>query len=60
MRSSFRDWVGDHTAYPKELGELALAHKIVEDDEVAYARGDQLEKRRPLMQEWSDLITKGN
>jgi integrase len=58
MRSSFRDWVGDDTDYPKELGELALAHKIGEEDETAYARGDQLEKRRPMMQAWSDYISK--
>jgi len=57
MRSSFRDWVGNDTHHPKELGELALAHKIGDDDETAYARGDQLEKRRSLMQEWSGLIT---
>jgi integrase len=56
MRSSFRDWVGDETSYPRELAELALAHAIGDDDELAYARGDQLAKRRPMMQSWSDYI----
>jgi len=26
MRSTFRDWVGDNTKFPRELAELALAH----------------------------------
>jgi integrase len=59
MRSSLRDWVGDETSFARELGEIALAHELGDDTEQAYARGDQLAKRRPLMQAWSDFITAG-
>jgi integrase len=56
-RTGFRTWVGDETSFPRELGEIALGHALGDDTEQAYAQGDQLEKRRPLMQAWSDYIT---
>lgn len=56
-RSTFRDWVGDRTDYPSELAEIALAHSVGSKVEQAYRRGDMLEKRRPLMQEWADFLT---
>ncbi len=40
-----------------DLAELALAHVIGSTTEQAYARGSQVEKRRPLMSAWSDFIT---
>lgn len=49
MRSAFRDWGGDKTRAPRELLEAALAHAIGNQTEVAYARGDLLEKRRQIM-----------
>ena len=56
-RSTFRDWVGDRTGYSSELAEMALAHSVGSKVEQAYRRGDQLEKRRPLMQDWADFLT---
>jgi integrase len=55
-RSTFRDWAGEATGYANELCELALAHTIANKAEAAYRRGDMLEKRRPLMQEWADYV----
>ncbi|PSC03855.1 integrase [Alsobacter soli] len=55
FRSSFRDWAGDHTAFPRELLETALAHTIRDETERAYRRGDALEKRRQLMAAWADF-----
>lgn len=57
FRSTFRDWVGEKTDFPRDLAELALGHVIGSTTEQAYARGSQVEKRRPLMQAWSDFIT---
>jgi integrase len=54
FRSSFRDWCGDHTSFPRELAEAALAHKVGDETERAYRRSDALEKRRKLMQAWAD------
>ena len=57
FRSSFRDWVGDCTSFPREIAEAALAHKVGDSVELAYRRGDALEKRRALMEAWADHCT---
>ncbi len=48
FRSSFRDWAGDKTTFPREVAEAALAHAIGDETEQAYRRSDALEKRRTL------------
>jgi integrase len=53
FRSSFRDWAGNETHFPRELAEHALAHVIGDKAEQAYRRGDALEKRRGLMAAWA-------
>lgn len=55
FRSTFRDWAAESTAYPGEMVEMALAHTIGNKVEAAYRRGDLFEKRRRLMQDWSDF-----
>jgi integrase len=52
FRSTFRDWAGETTHYPREVCEAALAHGIKDKAEAAYARGDLFVKRAALMQEW--------
>jgi len=52
FRSTFRDWAGNETHFPRELAEHALAHVIGDKAEQAYRRGDALEKRRALMAAW--------
>ena len=53
FRSTFRDWVAETTAYPRELAEAALAHALSDKVEAAYQRGDLLEKRRVMMKAWA-------
>ncbi len=53
FRSVFRDWCGEHTNFPREVAEAALAHAIGSSVERAYRRGDALEKRRKLMDAWA-------
>ena len=53
FRSAFRDWGGERTNAPRELLEVALAHAIGNQTESSYARGDLLEKRRRIMQQWA-------
>lgn len=53
FRSTFRDWVGETTHYPREVAEAALAHLLKDKAEAAYARGDLLEKRSAMMTDWS-------
>ncbi|SFH99102.1 tyrosine-type recombinase/integrase [Modicisalibacter xianhensis] len=57
FRSSFRDWSGEVSSYPRDVAEMALAHTIENKVEAAYRRGDLFEKRRSMMQDWSDFIT---
>jgi integrase len=53
FRSSFRDWAGNVSNFPREITETALAHVIGDKAEQAYRRSDALEKRRKLMDAWS-------
>ncbi|MEX3972211.1 tyrosine-type recombinase/integrase [Paraburkholderia caribensis] len=55
FRSTFRDWVADCTEYPDSLAEMALAHAVESKVEGAYRRGDMLERRRRMMQDWADF-----
>lgn len=57
FRSTFRDWSAEETHYPRDVCEMALAHKIESDVESAYRRGDLLEKRRTLMADWASYVT---
>jgi integrase len=56
FRSSFRDWAGETTSFPREIAEAALAHVVGDAVERAYRRGDALEKRRKLMDAWAGFI----
>jgi integrase len=53
FRSTFRDWAAERTNYPREVTEMALAHRIENKAEAAYRRGDLFEKRRRMMKEWA-------
>lgn len=53
FRSTFRDWAGETTSYPREVCEHALAHKLADETEAAYQRGDLLVKRTALMADWA-------
>jgi integrase len=53
FRSSFRDWCGDATSFPREVAEAALAHAVGNATELAYRRSDALERRRALMDAWA-------
>lgn len=56
FRATFRTWAAEQTDYPGDVCEMALAHTLGSKVEQAYKRGDLLEKRRPLMQDWADHV----
>jgi integrase len=60
FRSSFRDWAGNVSSFPREVVETALAHVIGDKAEQAYRRGDALEKRRKLMETWATYCEPSN
>ena len=53
FRSTFRDWAGETTSYPREVCEHALAHGLPDKVEAAYQRGDLFMKRKGLMADWA-------
>ncbi|MDW3687599.1 tyrosine-type recombinase/integrase [Cupriavidus sp. CV2] len=57
FRSTFRDWAGETTNYPREVCEAALAHGIKDKAEAAYARGDLFVKRAAMMQHWAEFAS---
>ncbi len=57
FRSSFRDWAGDETEYPREVAEGCLAHKVGDATENAYRRSTAIKKRGNLLTAWASFIT---
>src|SRR5262249_19006906 len=53
FRSTFRDWAGDKTGFPRDLIEFALAHRVGNATEEAYRRKTAVERRRKLMEDWA-------
>lgn len=59
FRSSFRDWTGEATSFPRDVAEMALAHTIENKVEAAYRRGDLFNKRRKMMDDWASYVKSG-
>ena len=57
FRSTFRDWAAEVANAPREVAEMSLSHRIGSQVEQAYARSDLLEKRRALMERWSNYVS---
>jgi integrase len=55
FRSAFMDWAHEQTATAKVVIDMALAHAIGDKVEAAYRRGDLFERRKRLMQQWSEF-----
>lgn len=49
--------MSETTNYPNEVSEMAPAHAVANKIEAAYRRGDLLDKRRSMMQDWGDFVT---
>ena len=58
FRSTFRDWCGERTNYPRDVAEMALAHAIGDKVEAAYRRGGLFDKRRRMMRDWGKFSGK--
>tara|TARA_R100000005_G_scaffold18284_1_gene7675 strand:- start:16145 stop:17434 length:1290 start_codon:yes stop_codon:yes gene_type:complete len=59
FRATFRTWAQEHTSYPEEVCELALAHVNSDATRAAYARSELIEKRRKLMADWERFCREG-
>jgi integrase len=58
FRSSFRDWAGDATHFPRDTVEMCLAHAVEDQVEAAYRRSDMIEKRRKVMEAWAKFCSR--
>lgn len=56
FRSTFRVWAAEKTDYPREIVEIALAHKQATATEEAYRRTDFFELRQALMRDWGEWL----
>lgn len=54
FRSTFRDWAGEQSSFPREVIEHALAHQLSDKAEAAYQRKTSIPKRIKLMQAWAN------
>jgi integrase len=59
FRTSFRTWAQELTNFPREVAEAALAHKVGDAVEQAYARSDVFQKRRRMMDAWASYLHGG-
>lgn len=55
FRSTFKDWSMDVGGFPHELSEEQLSHQLPAVQK-AYRRGQAIEKRREMMQVWSNFL----
>jgi integrase len=60
FRSSFKDWAAESTVHSEYVVEMALAHAIPNGVERAYRRGNLLEKRFVLMDQWDDFLNQNS
>ena len=54
FRGCFKTWTTEKTDTDWLTGEMALAHKIKDKSSATYQKGDLIDKRRRLMQKYSD------
>ena len=59
FRSTVRDWAAEQIPFAREVAEFSLAHTLRDKVQAAYQRGDMPERRRKLMEMWSDFCTLG-
>jgi integrase len=59
FRNTISEWIVETTEYDAELADMCIAHETKSKVRKAYQRGDLLERRRPILQRWSDFVTAG-
>jgi integrase len=52
LRATFKGWVATERDYPRELIEEQLAHQVGAVER-AYLRLSAVDRRRPIMEDWS-------
>ena len=55
-RSTFSDWAGETTGFPRDAVEAALSHALGGKVQRAYQRMTMLDKRREIMDAWASYL----
>ena len=55
LRSTFRQWAAEQ-GFPRDVAEMALAHRVGDETERAYQRSDMLDRRRDMMSAWAAFL----
>lgn len=58
FRATFKTWGLEKTNHHSDLIELSMMHTIGNAVSQVYTRGDGIEKRRKIMQDWSNFLSK--
>jgi integrase len=58
FRSTFDQWASEVAHAEREVIERSLAHVVKGKTEAAYNRADLLDRRRPLMAQWSAFLAR--
>jgi integrase len=56
FRACFSTWAAEMTDFPLEITEAVLDHHVGNKVERSYRRTSWLDKRRALLQEWSNYL----
>ena len=56
LRSTFRDWCGNETNFPRDIVEETYGHGIEDPVEKAYRRRKALAKRRKVLEAWNGYV----
>ena len=56
FRSKFRDWAAETGYYDQNVVEFCMAHKLHSRVEGAYMRSDLYNKRKEIMNNWTNFI----
>ena len=58
-RQSFTNWTSDQPNTDHIMVDVALAHDVGNEVRKAYLTNDMFEKRRTMMQKWTDFLVQG-
>lgn len=56
LRSTFRDWCGGETNFPRDIVEETYGHGVADPVEAAYRRKAAMKKRRKVLDAWNGHV----
>jgi integrase len=60
LRSDFSTWAGERTNFARDVVERVLAHVVGNAVERSYRRGEEIDKRRGVLNAWERFMVNGD